>query len=206
MNSTVTGGRQAAPRAVVGVRARQPLSARAVSAYVPRLTRKAFEKYGFASTALLTDWASIVGADIASYTAPERLKWPRGVDAYGEIEEGAERRPGATLVLRVDGPRAIELQHRTQQIIERINASFGYRAVSELRFVQAPLVGTRAPVSRRPLLRAPIEVTSDSPELATIQDEALRAALARLKASMHREKVGRAAPELALGRTRLTQL
>lgn len=165
-------------------RPRQPLSARAVSAFVPRLTRKAFEKYGFAQAALLTDWAGIVGADIASYTAPERLKWPRSVDAYGEVEEGAERRPGATLVLRVDGPRAIELQHKTQQIIERINASFGYRAVAELRFVQAPLVGARAPTKQRPIRRGPAGATADLANLVTVQDEALRAALARLQASI----------------------
>src|SRR5690242_445215 len=87
-----------------------------------------------AATLKIKDWPSIVGEDIASYTAPERLKWPRGVDAFGDIEPGNEHRPGATLVIRVDGPRAIELQHRAHQIIERINTSFGYRAVSELFF------------------------------------------------------------------------
>lgn len=184
MNSTVTGARQLSPRMVVGARTRQPHSARAVSAYVPRLTRKAFEKYGFASAALLTDWASIVGADIASYTAPERLKWPRGVDAYSEIEEGAERRPGATLVVRVDGPRAIELQHRAQQIIERINASFGYRAVAELRFIQAPIAVAPSRTGRPVVPFEP--AASDPGELACIHDEALRAALARLQASVRR--------------------
>jgi len=184
VNSTVTKARQLPPREVVGARARRPHSVRAVSAYVPHLTRKAFEKYGFASAALLTDWASIAGADIASYTAPERLKWPRGVNAYGEIEEGAERRPGATLVLRVDGPRAIELQHKAHQLIERINASFGYRAVAELRFVQAPLGGAPAPAGQPPLRRRPVAAEADLADLATVRDEPLRDALARLQASI----------------------
>lgn len=154
---------------------------------MPRLTRAIFEKYGFASAALLTDWATIVGTDIASYTAPERLKWPRGIEAYAEVEEGTERRPGATLVLRVDGPRAIELQHKAQQIIERINASFGYRAVAELRFVQAPLPGRTATLSPRLAVRQPVEAAADAPELQAIQDEELRGALSRLRASMRRE-------------------
>lgn len=201
MNTAVTGARTSPSRGALSARPRQPLSARAVSSYVPRLTRKAFEKYGFASAALLTDWPSIVGADIASYTAPERLKWPRGVEAFDDVEPGNERRPGATLVIRVDGPRAIELQHRAGQIIERINASFGYRAVAALRFVQAPIEGVPAAKSPpRPLTRSDGE-GANPPELATIEDEALRNALSRLRASMRRETRSPAGAHPSFGRS-----
>jgi hypothetical protein len=200
VNSVDSCNRRSLPREVLTVRTRQPLPARAVSSYLPQLTRKAFEKYGFASTALLTDWPSIVGEDIASYTAPERLKWPRGVDAFGDIEPGNEHRPGATLVIRVDGPRAIELQHRAHQIIERINASFGYRAVSELRFVQAP-IESKGALNRRPSLPPqPDRAVEESGELSTIKDEALRGALARLQSSMRRDIARRRESMSAQGR------
>jgi hypothetical protein len=88
--------------------------------------------------------------------------------------------------LRVDGPRAIELQHKTRQVIERINASFGYRAVAELRFIQAPLAGARAHTKPRPFRRGPAAAAVDLANLVTVQDEALRAALARLQASIRR--------------------
>src|SRR6185437_11178307 len=78
------------------------ISARAVGTYVPKLTHKAFEKYGFAAAALITDWATIVGKDVAAYTEPERLKWPRGVGIRDDVEEGTEGRPGATLIVRVE--------------------------------------------------------------------------------------------------------
>ena len=172
---------------------RAQLSARTVSSFVPRLTRKAFEKYGFATAALLTDWASIVGADIASFTAPERLKWPRRVEAFDEPQPGNEGRPGAPLILRVDGPRAIELQHKTHQIIERINASFGYRAVAELRFVQAPIARQLVPKWRPPASPRQGIPLQEAPELASVEDETLRSALARLQASMRRERAGSAA-------------
>jgi hypothetical protein len=113
--------------------------AKSVGSFVPGLTRKSFEKYGFSTATLLTDWPVIAGADLASFTLPERLKWPRNVEAFEDTKKDARGRPGATLVLRVDGPRAIELQYQTSQIMERINAHFGYRAVSEIRFIQAPL-------------------------------------------------------------------
>ena len=115
------------------------ISARAVGTYVPKLTHKAFEKYGFAAAALITDWAMIVGKDVAAYTAPERLKWPRGVGIRDDVEEGTEGRPGATLIVRVEPARALDVQYKGQQLIERINGHFGYRAVAELRILQAPL-------------------------------------------------------------------
>jgi hypothetical protein len=151
--------------------------ARAVASFLPQLARRAFEKHGFATAALLTDWAKIVGADVADCSVPERLKWPRAV-----AEEG-EGRAGATLVLRVDGLRAIELQHAAPQIVERINAYFGYRAVAELRFVQGPIVrrGEGATPRARPFL-------AQVPGLEVIPDERLRDALVRLHASIAAEQ------------------
>jgi len=188
---------QSTPRAVLSGRLRQQSFAQAVSSYLPRLTRKAFEKYGFASATLLTEWASIVGADVASYTAPERLKWPRIVDATGDPDAEAHGRPGATLVVRVDGPRAIELQHKARQIIERINAAFGYRAVAELRFVQAPIEAVQS--KRRRVSIRTAEETPASRELAFVQDEALRQALSQLASSIRRESQTRAQPKSLIG-------
>jgi hypothetical protein len=166
-------------------------SSRAVGSFVPRLTRKAFEKYGFSCAALLTEWATIVGGEIAGYTQPERLKWARRVEAYGVVEHGEEGRPGATLVLRVDGPRAIELQYKSRQIIERINAYFGYRAVAEMRFVQAPIEGRRglAALGSPSAIAAP---GSPSPDVAAVTDHALRSALTRLQANVLAEPCRRA--------------
>lgn len=159
------------------------VSARAVGTYVPKLTHKAFEKYGFAAAALITDWAVIVGNEVAGYTAPERLKWPRGVEIGGDVEEGAQGRPGATLIVRVEPARALDVQYKAQQLIERINAHFGYGAVAELRILQAPLPKRtgRAGEAER-LTPSPCA----TPELAGIADERLRLALANLKTGLMR--------------------
>ncbi len=158
---------------------------KAVGSFVPGLTRKAFEKYGFSAASLVTDWATIAGRELAAYTAPERLKWPRAVERSDEDgEEGGKGRPGATLVLRVDGGRSLDVQHNARQIIERINAYFGYAAVAELRIVQAPVGADdrfARPLSRpagRPL----------TAEVAHVGDPGLRDALARLGAEV---KAGR---------------
>lgn len=146
--------------------------AKTVGELAPALMRPAFEKFGFPAAAILTDWAAIAGADIASYTAPERLKWPRN-----RPEDGASARnqTGATLVLRVGGARALEVEYMRGQLIERINACFGYRAVSEIRIIQAPVdPGNAKP--RRELPPPP----ADMPTLDGIDDDRLKAAFERM--------------------------
>jgi hypothetical protein len=153
--------------------------AKAVGSYVPKLTQKAFEKYGFSAATLLTDWAQIAGADVAGYTVPERLKWPRGAGAYAEVEEGSEGRPGATLVLRVDPARALDVEYKGRQIIERINAYFGYRAVAALRLIQAPVeAATPRETLRSPHVHQPQEAVSSG------DADPLERALARLGAGV----------------------
>lgn len=110
--------------------------ARSVGAHIPKLTSKVFEKHGFHSGEIMTEWARIAGSDIAAWTAPERIRWPR---ANGETEDGASGRPGGTLTLRVEPARALDVEYRAGEIIDRINRYFGYRAVATLKLIQAPL-------------------------------------------------------------------
>ena len=168
------------PREAVGfARKRQiPLpGVKAVGSFLPALTRRAFEKYGFSAASLVTQWAAIVGSEIARYTAPDRLKWPRVPGRSGEDgEETRGARAGAVLVLRVDGGRSLDVQHNARRIMERINVHFGYAAIASLRIVQAPVDTAQsaevvaAPRSSRPLTN----------EVAHVADPRLREALARL--------------------------
>ncbi len=154
------------------------LPAKAVGSFVPKLTRQAFEKYGFATATLVTDWAKIAGTDLACCAVPERLKWPRTTGAYEDVAEGAEGRPGATLVLRVDPARALDVEYRRRQIAERINAYFGYRAIAEVRIVQAPV--EPAEKSSAPAPTAPPPLAAP----AMPEADPLTRALARLEASV----------------------
>jgi hypothetical protein len=168
----------------------RPVGARAVGSFVPRLTRPAFERFGFSAATLITDWATIVGADIARYTAPERLRWPRRIEhVAGEVPDGERGRPGATLFLGVEAARALDVQYKARQIIERINAYFGYRAVSELRIVQA---ASRPSATARGA--APVPHVRDAPspppaEVTRVADAGLRAALERMAAGLVSRKL-----------------
>ena len=125
---------------------------------------------GFATSGLIAAWPEIVGPAFADCTAPERIAWPRTRD------EAAA--PGV-LVLRVEGPRAIYVQHELPQIVERINAFFGYAAIGQVRIVQAPVSERTAVAPPSPGL-APAAAAALDERLATIEDDRLRAALGRL--------------------------
>lgn len=159
---------------------RPAFGARAVGSYVPRVTKKSFEKFGFSTAALYTDWATIVGADLARMTAPDRVKWPRR-DGPADVDGDGASREGATLVLRVDGPRALEIQYKTRLIMDRINAYFGYAAISTIRILQAPLsekaVADAVLQQRRTGSARP---PTAAPDLGDIACDSLRAALTRL--------------------------
>lgn len=156
--------------------------AKAVGSYVPSLTKPAFERYGFSAATVITDWATIVGADIARYTMPERLKWPKRVEWSGDDVADADRgRPGATLILAVASGRALDVQYKCGQLVERINAYFGYRAIADIRIVQVPAIKPQA-AGRLPMPVAATPVPAPPPrqELVGIAEPSLRAALERM--------------------------
>ena len=140
------------------------------------VTRKAFERYGFAYAEILSRWREIAGDEIAAFSAPERIRWPR-TGADGTVPD--RRKLGGTLVIRVTDGRAVELQHQTARIVDRVNTYYGYEAITGLKLVQGPLPRQDRPVSRPVDLDAEQEADLEL-SLARIDDEDLRRALARL--------------------------
>jgi hypothetical protein len=153
-----------------------PISAKPLSVLLSDVFSDAYAKQGFAARELVTRWAEIAGAEIARHSEPLKIQWPRPV-------EGQPQQP-ATLVLRVEGPMALEIQHASDAILERVNRFFGWSAVGRLAIRQAPLSRRdRVPPPGGPDPHAVAKVAS---KLAAIEDEELRAALARLGASIKR--------------------
>lgn len=119
----------------------------------------------------MTEWQEIVGTALAGGSAPEKLS--PGRDGKG-----------GTLDIRVDSALALELQHLQPQIIERVNAYFGYGAVERIRLRQGPL--PRPPVRRRASPTAsPAAAEEVAETVAPVADPELRAALDRLGRAIH---------------------
>ena len=142
---------------------------------VGKVVGETFTRQGFASAELVTRWTDIVGVEIAAHSEPIKIQWTRPAD-------GEEREPG-TLVLRVEGPAAIEIQHLANVVCERVNRFLGWRAVDRVALRQAPL--RRA--ATKPARRAdPVAAAHIAENLSDIGDDDLKQALARLGAAIKR--------------------
>ena len=148
--------------------------------------RRASESRGFAQSRLLTDWAEVAGPDVAAIARPVEVSYGRGG-------------MGATLTLLTTGAQAPMLEMQKDQLRERVNAVYGYNAISRIRITQTAATGfaegqvqfeTR-PTRSAPALPDPVAEASAAETTAPVQDDGLRAALVRLGANiLTREKQG----------------
>ncbi len=139
--------------------------------------RSASEARGFAVTRLLTHWSEIVGEATASTATPVNVTYGRG-------------NLGATLTVLTTGANAPMVEMQKEQIREKVNACYGYKAIERVRITQTAPTGfhegrasfTPAPKSKPapdPKFRAEAADMSQD-----VQSEDLRTALAALGANV----------------------
>lgn len=141
--------------------------------------RKAAARRGIAEMRLLTQWPQVVGPRLARMTRPVRVRHDRNGHGLGGV-----------LILAVNGPRASEIEVELPQIVERVNAYYGYRAIAGAKLTQTeqPIDPMSAGPRRREGVDAaslPQEKRDALAELTKpIGDDALRDALTRLGANV----------------------
>ena len=144
-----------------------------VGRFVAPIAGKTLSRGGTVLAELVCEWPTIAGPSLAGYTSPAKL-----TKAAPESNSAGKAAP-AVLHLKVDPSKALEVQYSTPQLIERINQTLGFRAVSGLRVVQAPVRRNTATPSR------PVKTASAEVKPVPAQDELkpenrLSAALARM--------------------------
>ncbi len=159
--------------------------------YFRSLTKAAFVRHGFASEQLISQWSIIVGEQLAAYSVPDKINWPRSASE-------TQRKMGGTLVLRAAAGRGLDLQYEGPRIIERVNQFLGYGAISALKIKQDSLhVEPLKPVAR------PISAQASKAwheKIDDIADDELKAALSRLAA--HAAPNGPKSPMFSTGENR----
>ena len=137
--------------------------------------QRASEGRGFAVARLLTHWAEIAGEDLAQATRPVRVSYGRGGF-------------GATLVLLVRGAQAPLIQAELPKLKDRVNACYGYAAISRIQLTQTAPVGfsegkvdfDHRPQQSRPDQPDPEAVKEASRMANGIKNEGLRNALSQM--------------------------
>lgn len=148
-----------------------PVSDLATAILDPVLRRRAGISIG-----LVQNWDEIVGQSLAGVTRPERVVWPKRRSDDDPFEP-------ATLVVCCSGLDALQLQHQTGEVIDRVNAYLGFAAIGRMRIVQKP-VGEAKPKPLPPRELSPVEARKIEGVTAEIEDEELREALSRLGRSV----------------------
>jgi hypothetical protein len=137
----------------------------------------ALGKRGLAGGQLIAHWASVVGDELAALACPLEIKFPQ------------RRNDGATLIVRVaSGAAATLLQMKTPVILERVNAFFGYRAVSRIQPVQGPIPRQAMTRVERPVALPDEARAAVAREVQDVGSEKLKAALLRLGESLARRR------------------
>jgi hypothetical protein len=154
---------------------------RPLSEFLGNTMSGALKAQGFASTEIIVRWADIVGAEIAAHSEPMKINWSRVKNDAGDEDRGEP----ATLVLRVEGPAALEIQHLSAVIVERVNRFFGWQAIGRLALRQAPL--RRRTPKAPPPPPDPAVTARLAAGMPKIESEDLRDALARLGAAIKRK-------------------
>ncbi|WP_297322554.1 DciA family protein [uncultured Bartonella sp.] len=102
----------------------QPLAKTVASLLDPVLQKKT----GL-SLELIENWPHLVGEHIAHSTMPLKIIWPRRISVDDPFKP-------ATLVVGCEGYAAMILAHENIEILQRINAFFGYVAISRIKIEQ----------------------------------------------------------------------
>jgi hypothetical protein len=90
--------------------------------------RVAGESRGFAVARLLTHWAEVAGEEMAQKTRPVKIGYGKGG-------------MGATLTLLVKATEAPMVQMALPVLKERVNAVYGYAAISHIHLTQTAATG-----------------------------------------------------------------
>ncbi|WP_135506511.1 DUF721 domain-containing protein [Roseovarius aestuariivivens] len=137
--------------------------------------REASEKRGFAVSRVLTQWSEIAGADLAAISRPVKISYGR---------QGL----GATLTVLTTGAQAPVLDMQKEKLRERVNAAYGYNAISRIHITQTAPTGfadgqasfEHRPVSKPAPQPDPATVRKVTELAEPVGDDDLRAALETL--------------------------
>ncbi|HFC04069.1 MAG TPA: DUF721 domain-containing protein [Rhizobiales bacterium] len=156
---------------------------KAVGKHFARVAEKAYARHGVAWAGLLTDWPGIIGAPLCDLCLPEKVTWPgqgKARAGQGTSNRSKHQKIGGTLVIRVAYGRALEIQHMTPQIIDRINVYYGYNAISQIKILQGKVEKPKIVIKHRlPPLSPDISDQLDH-QMTAIEDDKLKTALRNL--------------------------
>ena len=141
---------------------------RRLSAMIEPIVAPSARKRGFAISRLISHWHDTVG-DLSDWCRPADIQFPRGSRNKGILK------------LQIASGRGPQAQAMTQQIIDAVNASFGYQAVDRITLAQSLAPACQILEKQKPATISDADdIWTLDEKLKDIKSPELRAALRRL--------------------------
>ena len=91
---------------------------------LPKIIDKNIKERNFVEITLIKKWKEIIGEDIAKYCWPIKIVFSNTKNSNGII------------FLKTKRGRSMEIEFKNDEIIEKLNQYFGYKAINKISIVQ----------------------------------------------------------------------
>ena len=91
---------------------------------LPKILKTKLKKVNFVDMSVIKNWKEIVGDDIAKNCWPIKIFFSDGNNSNGKI------------AIKVKRGWSLEIEYKNQEIIEKLNQYFGYKAISKINIIQ----------------------------------------------------------------------
>tara|TARA_B100001964_G_scaffold232057_1_gene287396 strand:- start:721 stop:1185 length:465 start_codon:yes stop_codon:yes gene_type:complete len=91
---------------------------------LPKIIDKNIKERNFVEITLIKKWKEIIGEDIAKYCWPIKI-------VFSDIKNS-----NGIIFLKTKRGRSMEIEFKNDEIIEKLNQYFGYKAINKISIVQ----------------------------------------------------------------------
>tara|TARA_B000000460_G_scaffold69805_1_gene48079 strand:+ start:1215 stop:1676 length:462 start_codon:yes stop_codon:yes gene_type:complete len=91
---------------------------------LPKIIDKNIKERNFVEITLIKQWKEIIGQDIAKYCWPIKI-------VFSDIKNS-----NGIIFLKTKRGRSMEIEFKNDEIIEKLNQYFGYKAINKISVVQ----------------------------------------------------------------------
>ena len=131
-----------------------------------KILEKKLKKANFIEISIIKNWKEIVGDDIAKYCWPIKITFSN------------ENNLSSKIIIQVKRGWSLEIEHKSYEIIDKLNQYFGYKAISKINIIQnfdEDIVETK-----KNIIKKRITKKNYSKEISNIKQSKLQKALLKL--------------------------
>ena len=95
-----------------------------ISTLLPKVINKKIKKRNFIEMSLIEKWKEIIGEDISKFCYPVKVNF-----------SGTDNKNG-TIFLKTERGKSMEIEFKNEEILEKLNQFFGYKAIDKISIIQ----------------------------------------------------------------------